>query len=538
MKKKIVSNAFLKCCMFLLFFHICINWSNAQMYSPSDANQMLIRFEPGTSPSYINAYKASLGAVEVAISPVSQVRLWYISSFSTAFANHGWTNINETTNGSKDKAGVNSVGLNFETTLPFSSFGSMPPSSWNPTAACPNFSIFCTTSNKHVKVAILDTGIGYTGTSNNPTFCNPQLFGSLYSSYIGHDFVNNDNEPQDDQGHGTHVTGIIAQIAHLADISNIELLSYKTHNSAGVGDVFDIILAIDQAILDGANMINMSFSYQAPPPSSKPEPLQQAIDVAGDYGLLVLAAAGNVSTGNIGQNPPFFYPASFPCPNIISVASVNCNSQLSSFSAWGFSNVDIAMLGENIIGPHFITGAPVFKSGTSQATAIVTGIAAELASHQGVIDYIPLRCSILDGAQYKPTLEGLIATEGVAHANQALTAFQNGTCLSATDQGTNLAVVPELIYESEQLHANVSVSPNPFTDEVAINFTGGQRGEAITLMIYDAIGALLYTEKSTIDEEQGKTVFNWRPDQRALSGFYVARVQTAGKTMTYKLIKN
>lgn len=541
MKKELVLNCLSSVCLTLLLIVLSLGKGQAQVtpsYSPSDPQRMIIRFEPGTSSSYINAYRASIGASEVAISPVSQVRLWYISNFATAYANHGWTNINETTNGSKEKANVNSVGLVFETLMPSAGGGFSPPLGWNPLGACPNnYSIFCNTSSKGIKIAVMDTGIGYTGTNNGPVFCNQQLFSPYYSSDIGYDFVNHDDFPQDDQGHGTHITGIIAQMLTLSNASNAKILSYKTHDSNGHGNLFDIIMAVDQAVLDGVNIINMSFSYQGPIPSDKPEPLQQAINIAGEYGILVVAAAGNITgAAGTGQGSPAFYPASFDCPNIISVASSNCAGQLSSFSAWGFTNVDIAMLGENIAGPHFITGNLVLKSGTSQAAAIVSGIAAQIASHQDVADYGPLSCSILSGSEYRQALDGLIATSGVAHAPLALFVFQSG-CMNPGGTGAdfNLSAAPTL-YVPQPINETLNAYPNPFNHEVVVNFEGALSGETAVFSVYNAMGALVYAEKSLV-QDQGNAIFTWRPDPDNLPGIYFAKVRTNGKTFTQKLIR-
>lgn len=528
--------------VFLAMFFVNIPLSHSQ--SPSDPNKMLIKFDPGTSETYITNYKNSLGAIEVAMTPVSKVRLWYIASFADAYINYGWTNINETVNGSKNKPGVNTVGLNFESSLPY--INGNGTQTWEPTGNCNNFEINCSPASRPVKVAILDTGIGYSGSSSDPTFCNDTLFSPYYTTNIGYDFVNDDNEPKDDIGHGTHVTGIIAKMINSSGTSaNIQLLSYKTHDATGVGSIFDIIEAIDRAIIDGAKIINMSFSYEADPPSDKPEPLEDAINTAGSFGILVVASAGNLNDSlNIqsGTNSscPMLYPASFTCPNIISVTSVNCNSVLSSFSSWGVTNVDIAMLGEDIVGPHYVTGAPILKSGTSQATAIVTGIATQLATWMGYFNYAPVKCAILNGADQKQSLEDLILTEGVANAPDALDMLL-GNCLTNPGYGygfgNNYLAAPDVIdFQDQLVQDQIAVYPNPFSDQVDVIFNGGQTGETATLTVFNAIGSQLFTKKIVL-EESGTTAFTWQPSQNTLSGVYFVRIECAGKIYTQKVIK-
>lgn len=519
--------------VFLAVFFLNIPLAHSQ--SPSDPNKMLIKFNPGTSETYITSYKNSLGAIEVAMTPVSKIRLWYISSFSDAYMNYGWTNINETVNGSKNKPGVNTVGLDFATAIPY--VNGNGTQTWEPTGNCSNFEIYCTTASRPVKVAILDTGIGYTGTSADPTFCNEALFNPFYTTNIGYDFVNNDSEPKDDIGHGTHITGVIAKMASSATSANIQLLSYKTHDATGVGSIFDIVEAVDRAITDGAKIINMSFSYEAYPPSDKPEPLETAINTAGTYGILVVASAGNLDDSiPAGPNTtcPMLYPASFTCPNIVSVASVDCDGVLSDFSSWGVENIDVAMLGEDVVGPHYVTGNPILKSGTSQATAIVTGIATQLATWMGYFNYAPVKCAILNGANYKQSLEDLILTEGIANAPDALD-IMLASCLQNPGYGYSLAAAPVEI-QDQLMEDQIAVYPNPFNDQVEVIFNDGQAGETVTFHVYNAIGSLVYSDKKIL-EESGAASFTWQPNQSALSGIYFVRIQSAGKIFTQKVIK-
>ncbi len=520
---RITSSAFLVLSIFLFSF----SDSFSQSYSP---NQMLIKFQPGITDATISNYKNSIGALEVAETQVSDIHLWYIPNFWLAYANHGWININEVVNGSVGKAEVNSAGFNHESTLPHFNLGASGFSTWNPTEVCPEFTLFPPVKPNTVKVAVLDTGIGYTGSNNDPEFCNDALFSPYYGSYLGYDYVNNDSEPRDDHGHGSHIAGIIAQMATFNPNLDMELMSFKTHNNQGLGIAFNVILAIEQAVLMGADIINMSFSYPATPQGTKPDPLKVAIDAAGDQGVLVIAAAGNVSNSMIpGGASPLFYPAAYPCDNIISVASVNCNRQLSNFSAWGIPEVDIAMLGESIQGPHYISGNMVLKSGTSQAAAIVSGIAAQLASNMDVFHYAPLKCSILEGAEYTANLENLILTEGVANAQEAFNVLSNGC--SAIE---NFVSFPGT-FISQASGEILSVFPNPFQHELNLIYQAKQVGE-VTFTVSDARGSTLYSEKR-MQDEPGNIEFSWSPGQSVAPGLYFTRIHLAGQTITKKVVK-
>ena len=150
-------------------------------------------------------------------------------------------------------------------------------------------------TGRGVKVAVLDTGINYK---------HPALGGCLGPGCKvsgGFDFVGDDGlfrpgvdaDPMDDCGHGTHVAGIIASnsevyrgVAYGAD-----LLVYKVLNSNGDGTMSTVLAGIEQAVIDGADIINLSLSAPFNAPGF--EPLNQAVNNAATQGVFVVAAAGN-----------------------------------------------------------------------------------------------------------------------------------------------------------------------------------------------------------------------------------------------------
>ena len=143
-----------------------------------------------------------------------------------------------------------------------------------------------------VRVAIVDTGVAYT---------HPDLGGCLGATCKvigGYDFVNNDNNPQDDNGHGTHVAGIVAANGVVRGIApDARLLAYKVLNANGDGFSSTVIAGIDAAVdpdgnpatNDGARVINLSLGGYGDPD----DPLSQAVDNATLHGVTVVVAAGN-----------------------------------------------------------------------------------------------------------------------------------------------------------------------------------------------------------------------------------------------------
>jgi minor extracellular serine protease Vpr len=136
-----------------------------------------------------------------------------------------------------------------------------------------------------VSVAVLDTGVDYR---------HPDLgggFGPGYKVVGGYDFVNEDDDPMDDHGHGTEVAGIVAANGNLKGVApDANLLAYKVLDTEGSGSESDVIAGIERAIKDGADILSMSFGFLS---ASVYDPLTWAINYAIVRGVIVVAAAGN-----------------------------------------------------------------------------------------------------------------------------------------------------------------------------------------------------------------------------------------------------
>lgn len=258
--------------------------------------------------------------------------------------------------------------------------------------------------SRRVVVAVIDTGIDYTHpelrenlwvnrketgkwtppkgvkTSCRDKSCNQidDDNNGFADDVVGWDFVHNAPLPFDTHGHGTHIAGIVASrggngigISGVCSGVSIMALKYYDNSVLGYNNLQNTVKAIRYAIDNGANIINYSGGGSD---SALPERI--AIEKAQRSGLLFVAAAGNE-----GRNSDqiAYYPASYSLDNIVSVASINQYNHLLPSSNFGSRTVDIAAPGLGIYStiPSMGFGR---MSGTSQATAFVTGAAALLAS--------------------------------------------------------------------------------------------------------------------------------------------------------------
>ncbi len=245
----------------------------------------------------------------------------------------------------------------------------------------------------------------------------------------GADFVTGDGTPNDEAGHGTHVSGTIGAAANdgrgnVGVAPGAQLMALKFLDAQGGGNVGDAIVAIDYAIKNGATVINASWGGA---PFS--QGLEDAILRANSAGAVFVSAAGNESTDN-DSSPS--YPAAYDLPNTVTVAATDNRNRLASFSNYGAGNVDVAAPGVDIVsnvGDHYESW-----NGTSMAAPHVSGVAALVKSHKPSASSSEVVSAILRGAKRVRTLRGKVATSGVLNAKRAIFAADNpGADLSRSD---------------------------------------------------------------------------------------------------------
>ncbi|MDP8230501.1 MAG: S8 family serine peptidase [Candidatus Gorgyraea atricola] len=241
------------------------------------------------------------------------------------------------------------------------------------------------TGNKDIVIAIIDTGVEYT---------HPDLAENIWTNegeipnngedddrngyvddYYGYDFANLNNDPKDENNHGTHCAGIagavgnngigVAGVCHSCSIMSLRV-SLKPPNGNVVRTISQSDLlaeALKYAADNGARIISISLR------GANSQTVKDAITYAYQKGCVIVAGAGNGNSSNK------CYPAAFD--NVIAVAATNFKDQKTEISNYG-SWIDVAAPGENILST--VRSGYGSSSGTSMAAPYVAGLAGLILS--------------------------------------------------------------------------------------------------------------------------------------------------------------
>jgi len=210
------------------------------------------------------------------------------------------------------------------------------------------------TGQKSVKIAIVDTGVDYT---------HEDLAGNYVSG--GYDWVNNDNDPMDDNSHGSHCAGIAAAVMDnnkgIAGVAQVSIMAEKVLDSGGSGSFSDVADGIVHAADNGADVISMSLGSSSPSST-----IEDACKYAWGKGVILVGASGNDYDNHIS------YPAAYD--SVIAVGALDRSDKRTSWSNYG-EDLELMAPGDTIVST-VLDGGYEFYSGTSMACPHVAGVAA------------------------------------------------------------------------------------------------------------------------------------------------------------------
>jgi hypothetical protein len=344
-----------------------------------------------------------------------------------------------------------------------------------------------------VKVCIIDSGIDYT---------HPDL-DDVYAG--GYDYVDNDNDPLDGNGHGTHCAGIVAAEDNEEGVIGVapyaSIYSVRSLDDAGSGSLSDVVAGIDWAINNNMDVLSMSLGA-----SSGDSALQDACDRAYNAGIVVVAASGNDGQSSIS------YPARYS--SCIAVGAIDSNHNLASFSNYG-SQQEVVAPGVNIYSTMPTYSVTLNQwwygglsqnydqmSGTSMATPMVAGVAALVLSANSGLTASEVRTILQDTATDLGS-SGWDQTFGYGNVDALAAVDAAGGGTPATPPSKVTGLTATAVSESQ---IDLSWDANPETDIDHYNvYRGGSKIAETSGTSYSDTGlnaGTTYTyEVSAVDTE-------------------------------------
>lgn len=281
------------------------------------------------------------------------------------------------------------------------------------------------TGNRRVVVAVIDTGVDYNHpdlASNiwkNPGEIPGNGIDDDHNGFIddvrGWDFQNNDNDPMDDNRHGTHCAGVIGAEGNnsmgIAGLNHrVSILPIKFLGNSG-GTLEGGVKSIQYATLMKVNIMSNSWGG-----GGESQILKEAIEKARDAGILFVAAAGNSSADNDATDT---FPANYDVSNVLSVAAIDNQGKLAKFSNYGRKKVHVAAPGVKIHST-VIDGRYEALSGTSMACPHVAGVAALMLSRKRYQTAEEIKERIMRTVVKVPALRSKVASKGRVSAFNAV----------------------------------------------------------------------------------------------------------------------
>jgi thermitase len=277
-----------------------------------------------------------------------------------------------------------------------------------------------------VTVAVVDTGVnlthadlagriatnpGETGNGRETNGIDDDHDGYV-DDWRGWDWVAGDNNPSDENGHGTHVAGTIAAAQDAVGVSGVapdaRILPLRVLDATGSGSSSAVASAFDLAGRMGIPIVNASLG-------SSGLSTTQLNAVQAHPNTLYVVAAGNDGRNN-DVTPT--YPCAMGLANIVCVGATDNRDAVATFSNTGASSVDLFAPGVAVLSTYGTGYA--YMSGTSMATPQAAGTLALMRQAAPTVNAAQLKQGLLDGAERKPAFAGLTVTGGRLNAADAI----------------------------------------------------------------------------------------------------------------------
>ncbi|TMP56957.1 S8 family serine peptidase [Pseudoalteromonas sp. S1612] len=287
------------------------------------------------------------------------------------------------------------------------------------------------TGSRDVVVGVIDTGVDYS---------HPDLAANVWvnSGEIAGDGIDNDGngyvddvhginaitdagDPMDDEGHGTHVSGTIGAsgnngVGIVGVNHDVSIAGCKFLAADGTGSTSGAIKCIDYMVglkNSGVNLRVLNNSWGG---GGYSQALADAITASEEADILFVAAAGNDAVDN-DVNP--HYPSNYENDNVLSIASTDSRDNMSGFSQWGLTSVDMGAPGSAILST-IPGGGYASYSGTSMATPHVAGAAALVLSVNPDLTTLELKELLMSSGDANAALNGKTVAGTRLNINQAL----------------------------------------------------------------------------------------------------------------------
>ena len=362
------------------------------------------------------------------------------------------------------------------------------------------------TGDPGMVVAVIDTGVDYTheDLAANMWVNLGEVVNGIDddgNGYVddihGINAITSSGDPWDDHYHGTHVAGTIGAVADngvgvAGVIWDVQIMALKFLDANGSGYTSDAIECLEYAtLMRTVYGIDIRLTNNSWGGSGYSQALEDAIEAAGEAGILFVAAAGN---SGLDTDVTPHYPSSYDLDVVVSVAATDHNDALVYFSNHGEVSVDLAAPGVSVYSclPGHSYG---YLSGTSMASPHVTGAAALIWGSHPDAGPAEIKQVLLDSTDPVAALTGRMRTGGRLNVASAFGACESGDPLLSTLPG------------------------NGFTAELGVPFE-------VEVSVFDC-GAAISGATVTITPEGSSVAIDARddgvqPDVTADDGFYTA----------------